>query len=278
VGVVATGLLLIGTSVSQGSWQLYHLAPLPVGATAFVVGVGARWWTRYGQPPWPLVVGLTVACMLATAFLTLETSERTRLVGEARVIGLIVASLACAWALVMARSTHEPRPASRGTLAASLALALVVLVAFLPAQAPDAAWYVKADRTNASWNALSDKLHEGLGDLADRTGRDGPVLYVAYGVVPYHMGIPTRCRYPSPLWIQRGTVYRALRGLWSYRDNLACFDRRLANDVVIQRGWAQPGRLTADLRRGLAEFDCTHPITRLGIGSSCPSRDAGDER
>ncbi|HEX5040650.1 MAG TPA: hypothetical protein VFW95_11000 [Candidatus Limnocylindria bacterium] len=279
-GVVGTALLLIGTSLAQGTWQVYHLAPVPVAATGFVAGVGVWWWMKYGQPPWPIVVGIPVAAALGIAFLSLDTPTRIRLAGEARVIGLVVAVLACAWAVALVRLAKAARSASEeppcaGQHAGAVALVIVAFLAFLPAQAPNAAWSVARDRTNASWNAQSDTYRQALADLAADIGHGGPVLYLAFGNVPYHMGIPTTCRYPSPLWVQRGTYYESLRELWSYKDNLACFDGRLANDVVIETGWATPGKHTDDLVRGLRDFDCTDPPSRAGV-EACPSRLRGD--
>jgi hypothetical protein len=275
-GFVVTSLLLIGPSVAQGTWQVYHLAPLPVAATAFVAGVGAWWWTTRRQQPWPILVGIPVAAVLATAFLSQDLPTRTALVGEARGVALALTIVTGAWGVALTWPGRAPGSTIRTPHPLTFGLALVALLAFLPAQAPDTAWDVGRDRTNASWNAQSTAMHAGLRRLTSEIGDDGPVLYVAFGTAPYHMGIPTTCRYPSPLWVQRGTVYRSLRELWSYSDNLACFDAHLAAYVVIETGWAMPGRLTGDMQRGLSGFDCNAGRSLNGM-LSCPSRYRAEE-
>ena len=149
---------------------------------------------------------------------------------------------------------------------------LAGLLAFLPAQAPEAHGEpAPADRTNSSWSERSVAFHDAWRGLASEIDGDGQTLYLAYGVVAYHMALPTSCPYPSPLWVQRGTVFAEVRRLWSYRDNLECVDGHDSARVVIEPHWIFAGPLTADVRTGLREFDCSDPVSRLRI-RTCPSR------
>ncbi len=95
---------------------------------------------------------------------------------------------------------------------------------------PAASWGT-GERTNATWADASRRLEDEVSLLRGSIGPDEPVLYLTYGTVGYHLGNPTDCRYPSPLWLVAG------EDLASGRDNARCLDDENAAWVIIEPAW-----------------------------------------
>jgi hypothetical protein len=115
-----------------------------------------------------------------------------------------------------------------------------------------------------------------LAELGKRLGQDTPVLYLTYGTVNHAMGNPTTCRYPSPLWLQRGSVLSRIRTRPSYADNLRCLtEDRDARYLIVQSNWFNLPRSAPDVRALIDQrFDCS-PAARIPAPRPvfvCPSR------
>jgi hypothetical protein len=115
-----------------------------------------------------------------------------------------------------------------------------------------------------------------LSELGKRLGPDTPVLYLTYGTVNHAMGNPTTCRYPSPLWLQRGSVLPRIRTRPSYADNLRCLtEDRDARYLIVQSNWFNLPRSAPDVRALIDQrFDCS-PAARIPAPRPvfvCPAR------
>jgi hypothetical protein len=265
LALVVIGVLALAPMLAQARWTPYHAAALPVGAAILVVGAGMSWWLRTGRPPWLLAVGIAAVSVASTLLLGSDRDVRLGWSAAARWVSVLVAVIL---ALLASREPAEPEPNRSGRPAAMLLIGLAALLAFVPAAAPASAWSLAvrgSARTNASWTEASLQRRDEMRELSDAIGRDTLVLYLAYGDIPYHMGNPTACRYPSPLWLASGTSHTFVREMWSYEDNLRCIHDTSADRVVIQPGWVFGGSQTGDLRVALRRFDCEGPISAAGI-------------
>lgn len=284
VGVLCV-VLALATVVVQGAYYLYHFSILPVLAATVAAAAAARWLPRQ-----PLVaVGVAAAIAVAAAgalwMLGHDAAWRTaHLGGNLRVLlGAAVASAALAggvvaWQAAAARRGLSPLPARAGAAqVAALVAALVATLALAPVLPMRAAWALsprQTGATNQSWFDGSRGVHETLTLLSERIGRDTPVLYLAYGTVPYHMGNPTDCAYPSPLWLRTATR-DYVRELPSFADNAACLASPDAQWLIEQLGWLDPLTLPEELQAEIATtYDCGAAISAGGV-RACPRRDAG---
>ncbi|WP_250007557.1 hypothetical protein [Actinoplanes sp. M2I2] len=114
-------------------------------------------------------------------------------------------------------------------------------------------------------------------ELGRRLGPDTPVLYLTYGTVNHAVGNPTSCRYPSPLWLQRGAVLPRIRTRPSYADNLRCLtENRDARYLIVQTNWFNLPKSAPDVRALIDEqFDCS-PAAQIPAPPRlmvCPARE-----
>jgi hypothetical protein len=272
-GAVVVGLLCIIPLLVQSRPSLYNAAALPVAASMYVAGAGVRWWTQVRTPPWPLLVWLPVVAIGVALLVGSPTETRISLQGGARVAALVVVTLSTLAAAAV--PMHPARGTMKSLSTPTLIAGLIALLAFVPAMAPASSWSIGDEtirRTNASWELYVRRISRSMQGLSEQIGRETPVLYLAYGDIGYHMGNPTDCRYPSPLWIQRGTRYQFVQALTSHADNLDCLARTAARYIVLAPGWAFGGRLTGSVRDGLRLFDCSAP-TRVAGHAVCARAD-----
>jgi hypothetical protein len=98
-----------------------------------------------------------------------------------------------------------------------------------------------------------------LADLGKRLGPDTPVLYLTYGSLNHGIGNPTTCRYPSPLWLQRGALLPRMRTRPSYADNLRCLtEDSNARYLIVHNGWFSIARSAPDVQALIDQrFDCS---------------------
>jgi hypothetical protein len=260
--LVAVAILLILPAVLQVPSLVYHLASLTVLASALVAIGVARSWRSTG-PPWPVLGPLLVYGLVAVTLLSqpLEWRDAAQGLSAAVAVSGAVATLVGAWIVVRRPRTGDLRPHGRGsvTVAGAGIVASVGLVLLLPTVLPGAGWAAKSLQspyTNASWAADVRTRAADLDALGRSLGAEDAVLYLAYGTAAYHLGNPTPCRYPSPLFLQRSAIHSRPLELPSYRDNLDC----LAADVealVIEPRWLRTRRLENDVRLDLQRrFDC----------------------
>ncbi|HET6705893.1 hypothetical protein [Amycolatopsis sp.] len=96
--------------------------------------------------------------------------------------------------------------------------------------------------------------------------------YHLAALVPFFFGNPAHCRYPAPVFVQRGTYIPAVRGLASYRENLGCLEHADAGYLVVQPSWLALDRLAAEVAAGVhRRFDCERAMP-AGQLTGCPRR------
>jgi hypothetical protein len=269
-------LLAVAPLVVQGQWWLYHLGGLPPLAAALVALAVVRWWRATGHLPLFLVVALPAISLAMTAALSMSVEWRAAQGGSVMNGLAVVAAALGVWAAATARPSPPWAAPAPPAFRAVLALGLGILLAFAPALVPMCGWSLDPNivsYSNEGWASLESKDRAGLERLSARIGRRVPVVYLAYGDVAYHMGNPTACRYPSPLWLQRGVWYPYLRSFASYRDNVECITRPgSAEYLILQPGWLNPGRLQPEVQSAIStEFDCEAAVSS-GEVVVCPRR------
>ncbi len=270
---IAALLLAMAPLVAQGQGWLYHLATLPPLAAALIALAVVRWWRATGHLPLFLVVALPAISLAMTAALSMSMEWRAANSMPVMVGLAVVAATLGVWAAATTcPSLPWPAPAPPASRVV-FALGLGILLAFGPALVPMASWALDPNYSNEGWASLASHDRAELEALSARIGRDVPVLYLAYGDVAYHMGNPTACRYPSPLWLQRGVWYPYVRSFASYRDNVECITRPgSAAYLILQPGWLDPGRLPPEVQSAISTaFNCDAAVSSAGF-LACPRR------
>ncbi|MBP2415352.1 hypothetical protein ACFFOM_02765 [Microlunatus capsulatus] len=263
--VVAVAVLVTGGMVvAQGQYFGYHALPLLVVALVAVFrALRGRMGAAAGAV---LLVAVTAASALTTTSTSWQTGHQRLWVGGLAL--LAVAGLG--WAGVVRGRRPDDRRAG-AAVAAVAALALLVPGAtpwsaqlLRPAdpdgERPPSTRQVRDDR-----RATVREVHAVVG------GAGVPVTYLTSGEWTYWLGNPTRCRYPSPLFLQR-TRQQARLGTASYRENLACLSAPGSRWLVVETSWFVVGRQPPDVRAVLdQEWDCdaAREVGRLRL---CPRR------
>jgi hypothetical protein len=275
-------LLAVSTVVVQGAYYLYHYSILPVLAAAVAAAAAARWLPRTPLVGVAVAVALALGGVVGLWMLVHDATWRAATLERNLWLLIAVAGLATAGAaLAVAAESRRPGlkgpalPANRGgRFAAGAAIALLASAALLPVLPLRSAWSLAPSVTAAtgeSWASGARKAHDTLADLSARIGRDAPVLYLAYGTVPYHMGNPTDCAYPSPVWLLTSTR-SYVPDLPSFADNARCLRTAEAEWLIEQPGWLDPTTLPAELQRLIADtYDCESAIA-AGSVRACPRR------
>lgn len=265
-------VLAVAPALEQGEWLLYHLTALPPLAGAVLALAIVRWWRASGRvsavliAPLP-IIGLAMAGILSEP---LPARHPVLVLTTLLAIGVLLAGAA---ALLPRRLTGWRRH-SAGTAAV---VGAGVLLSLAPVLAPGAAWAMDGISTpwgNAHWASTSAANDAAEIGLSRRIGRETPVLYLTWGDVPYHMGNPTDCRYPSPIWLQYGI--RKPNSLptrsSSYRDNLACLASPIPRFLVIEPAWFSLESAQAEIRSLIEQtYDCSGVAADRGI-LICPRR------
>ncbi|MFF7362171.1 hypothetical protein [Streptomyces sp. NPDC008125] len=252
-------VVVVGTVVVQGQWFLYHFSQLPVlGAALWALAV-TRQLTRSGRTP-AGPVGATAALgavvpLVAGQPLAWRTTHATMTCAVLAVVVL----LALVAALTAAHRPAGTRP-RRGTAAAAVvALALATAIPAWPTT-PYSFDTRHSDYTAKSRKEAARALTHRLDGLRARVGPDTPVVYLAFGDIAYFLGNPTRCRYPSPAFLQR-TLYDAdVAELTSFDENLDCLDDPAVRYAIVDPAWFPLKRVAPAVREAVdALYDCTGP-------------------
>ncbi|GAA0517518.1 hypothetical protein Ade02nite_84150 [Paractinoplanes deccanensis] len=258
---VVAGLLSLAPAYGQGEFFNYHFA----GSLVLAGGVwGAAFALRPGFRV-PLVVATVLVTVLSLVLLRQPASWRldhAQPVIWAYQIGALALAVA-AWFL--AERTRVALPWAAGVVALTFAL--------LPAVLPGYPYTFSTYNYNIRISPSGDAP---LAALGERLGPDTPVLYLTYGAINYGMGNPTTCRYPSPLWLQRGAVTPRMRDRPSYADNLRCLTEASdARYLIVQTTWFSLPKSAPDVRALIDErFDCS-PAARVPAPPQilvCPAR------
>lgn len=277
VAIVVAGGAALGLASSplivQAEWILYHLTPVAPVAAGLVAFAAVRWWRATGRLSWVLVVAPAILAVGTTALLSVPTVADRHPIPAMTTIAAIATALAIVAALAPDRFTGwRPTPFS-----AALAVGAAALLGLAPVLAPNAAWSLDGRSTpwhTDQWASRSVAQDSRLIALSQAIGRDTPVLYLTWGDVPYHLGNPTDCRYPSPVWLQRGLRARNafLLDLKSYADNLACLSSPEPRYLILDPSWFPLDQAQAQIRQTVeVTYDCSAAITAAGL-EACPRR------
>jgi hypothetical protein len=251
-------LLIAGLSVAsaygQGEFFMYHFAIVPVVAA----GV---WGAAYGlcdSARVPLVAGTVIVTVASAVLLRMPAQWRLHHLHVAAAAYTMVA-IAAAVSVHYAKSARPTKWTSNRPMLVLCAVA--VGAALLPATAPKSP-YAFSTYDYDFFNG--PPRSEGYDDLSARLGRDTPVLYLTFGSINYVMGNPTTCRYPSPQWLQRGSIHPRVRKYSSYADNLRCLtDDQPAKYLIWSPAWFSIARASPQVRSLLeSRFDCS-PAARV---------------
>ncbi|MDQ7803860.1 hypothetical protein Q5425_08955 [Amycolatopsis sp. A133] len=259
----AAVFVVLAAVVLQGQWFQYHLAALVPFAAAVAGLAWARWSTEHGGPPRALVLP-ALALGVGIPIVSAATTEWRLAHGTPVYAALAV--LVVGGVLVALRDRGRTWPA-----AALLGASAVFVVPVWPS-APYSFDAIHADYTNTERVAAA-RLDERLfAPVRAQIGPDTPVVYLAFGDMAYFFGNPASCRYPAPVFVQRGTYIPAVRALESYRENLGCLERPDAGYLVVQPSWLALDRLPPDVAAGLrSRFDCDRALP-AGELTVCPRR------
>jgi hypothetical protein len=264
VAVVAGGLTL-APAYGQGEFFNYHFASSVVLA-AGVCGAAFALCPGFRLPlaaAAVLVTGVSLVLLRQPASWRLAHAVPVVWAYEITAAALAVAAWFLARFLIGRTRVSLPWPA--GVVALCFALLPPVLLG-----SPYAFSTYDYDILN------SRSTDAALADLGKRLGPDTLVLYLTYGPVNHAMGNPTTCRYPSPLWLQRGMIVPRMRTRPSYADNLRCLtDDSDARYLIVQTSWFSLRSSTPDVRALLdRRFDCS-PAARIPAPQPllvCPAR------
>lgn len=241
--VVAGGLSL-APAYGQAEWFNYHFASTVV-LSAAVCGAAFALCPGFRLPlaaATVLVAGVSLVLLRQPASWRLAHSGHVVWAYELVAVVLAVA----AWFL--AGRTRASLPWSAGVVALCFAL--------LPPVLPGSPYAFSSYNYNIRNGRSSDAA---LVDLSKRLGPDTPVLYLTYGSLNHAMGNPTTCRYPSPLWLQRGALLPRMRTRPSYADNLRCLtDDSNARYLIVHNGWFSIAKSAPDVQELIDKrFDCS---------------------
>jgi hypothetical protein len=241
---LAAGGLSLAPAYGQGEFFNYHFASTVVLAAA-VCGAAFACCPGVRLP-------LAAATVLVTgiSLVLLNQPAAWRLAHDGTVIWayeIAAAALAvAAWFFAGRLNGNLPWPAG----------VITVCLALLPPVLPG---YPYAFSTYDYNIRVSRSADTALASLGRRLGPDTPVLYLSFGAVNHAIGNPTTCRYPSPLWLQRGSIVPRLRTRPSYADNLRCLtEDHQARYLIVQNGWFSLPNASPDIRALIDEqFDCS---------------------
>jgi hypothetical protein len=261
LGAAMVTLALSSVAV-QGQFYFYHSIPLvTVGA---VLAVGTLTHSQ-GRLIWPL---LAVSAISLIIFATPTTPAQPPQFWYPLAMVLPLGLMATQWWLL-----KQPRRTASTARAATAAS--VVVVSFLVSQTPFSpeALSLRGGSSPAPVTALANLRNslEYAAAIRARIGDETEVSYLTWGDVPYYLGNPTACRYPSALFLQRQHARQKISKA-SWRENLNCLSRPSSQWLIWQDQWVNPD--TAD-KRVLAvidrDWDCTQSF-EAGPLRICPRR------
>ncbi len=257
----ATGLAVLGF-VAQGQYYVYHAVPLVVLSAVLAVHTVRRSGAVLRRP---VLVGIVVVAML------LVSSPDWRLV---HTDGLFTATGVWVLALMLLQSLAVRAPGALPRAAVDRWAAGLVVAAMLASQTPWSAESLTLGTRDKTVMTNLAGLSAGLAG-AERVRQvvgEGPVVYLTFGATTYLLGNPTRCRYPSPLFLQRpealGRASAATRG-----ESLACLTQPDARWLIWDRTWLHRKGAAPDLIATIdGTWNCERAVLVDGL-TLCPRRE-----
>ncbi|TNC27452.1 hypothetical protein FG385_10350 [Amycolatopsis alkalitolerans] len=257
---------VFAATLVQAQWFQYHLdalLPLSAGLWGFAV---ARWYSAFGRPPWALV--LATAALAVAEPLAAAKSHSWRVSHAVTVYWVLIAVVA----LAVVAAALEPVRGGRPLFAVPVLVAVAALAVPVWPSSPYSFDFGWSDSTNADRVRAFTTTTAEMAGVRDAIGADTPVLYLTFGDVDYYLGNPTPCRYPSPVFLQRGMRLPEVRTLRSYAENAACLADPTPRYLVVAPAWfdlkaLEPG-LAGEISRS---YDCERAITTDTL-VVCPRR------
>ena len=245
--------------VLQGQYYLYHSAGLVVLSAVLAVRTLGRTGTA-------LHLAL-LACSAWTLALFLSPADWR--IQNGAWLYLVTTAWAVGFLLWQRRSFQPDRP-----LGTDLRPALLIVGSLLVTQTPASAEALTMNTAGQTAQVNVAGLRADLTAAAairSVIGGDTPVVYLAFGSTAYALGNPTRCRYPSPLFLQRPKA-REVVSLATRKENLACVTEPGARWLVWDRDWLHRKGAAADLLAAIdATWDCDAALAS-GRYTVCPRR------
>lgn len=251
VGAPRRDVLAVGTAalgavagfVVQAQYFIYHAVPLVVLCAVLAVATLRRSnsllrWLMVAWIAWTLVL------------FTLPGAWRTH---DGHGLGWL--TMAWVVALVVARAMTRRRPAGVSRAAGAAWAAGLVSLAMLATQTPwsaDSLSLSTAGRTSVGNLAQLESGLTSAAQIRSLIGADTMVAYLAFGSVSYEVGNPTRCHYPSELFLQRPRA-DVLVSSATRQESLDCLTDPAARWLIWDKNWLKPRRMPADLRAIVAD-------------------------
>jgi hypothetical protein len=269
-GVVVAVLLVSASVVAQAEWYQYQWIGLPVLAVALAV-LGVAVGPRVAVPV--LVAPLAVGGVASAVLLSQPVAWRAAHFSSVVLAYVVVAVGGGVLALVAVRRPDRSWRVGPTAIVATLALTIAVLAANLPDAGYSYADYHAGD-TNLSEFRQTAALRGDFAALRQQIGATTPVLYLAFGDIPYLAGLPTSCRFPSAVWLQRSTYLPYVRGFATYQQNAACLTTTDARYLILEPSWINAQSLAPPLAARVDDtFDCTRALSvDGGYVLACPRR------
>jgi len=246
--------------VYQGQYFVYHSIGFVTLSALLAVCTVQR---SRGALRWPLLVltAWTLALFVTPAEWRLAHSVGLDLVTGAWVVGLVVWQW---WAL-------RGRPGLSRARTDGWA-GLLVLLAMLATQTPFSSESLTLGTAGRTSVSDAQALQADIADAARvhaLIGERTPVAYLTFGADTYTLGNPTRCRYPSPLFLQRGQADRLVSPA-TRQENLACLTDPAARWLIWDRTWLHRKGAPADLLATIDDtWDCDDASV-IGRYTICP--------
>ncbi|NIH83060.1 hypothetical protein [Amycolatopsis viridis] len=263
--VLAVAVVLAGVAVPGQWFQFQAAALIPLAAGWWALAI-ARWTLVHGRPPWTLVGATVVVTFAARVCLSASFNWRSGhgTLAYGLLGGLVVlAVLACA---------VEPGRGGRPVLSVPVLVGVLALTVPILPTTPYSFDGVHAAYTNAGRVDIEHKFTGELLAVRDRIGSGTPVVYLTFGDIPYFLGNPTPCRYPSPAYLHQGGYPPGLRGTASYAENVACLSDESVRYVVLEPVWITPAALPPEMAAAVRDrFDCSRAL-RTDDLTVCPRR------
>ncbi len=261
--VAGAALALTGFGfVYQGQYFVYHSLGFVVLSAALAVRTiqrsrAALRWPVLASTAWTLVL------FVSPGEWRIAHPVRLQLVAGAWVIGLLV------WQWFALR-----RPPARSRVVADRWAALLVMSAMLATQTPFSAESLDLGTADRTSSGAHRALRRELAD-AERIhrliGADTRVAYLAFGATTYVIGNPTRCRYPSLLFLQRPLAREKVSSA-SRAENLGCLTDPEARWLIWDRDWLHRKGAPDDLLQVIDRtWDCD-AARIIGGYTICPRR------
>lgn len=263
IGLAVVGLALTASAfVIQAQYFVYHSIGFVTLATVLAVATIQR---SRGALRWPLLV------LIGWTLVLFITPVNLRLAHP-----LWIYTATAAWVVVLtgwqwAALRRPPKLSRTRTAWWAALLAVVSLLATQTPMSAESATLSNAGRTSIGATsvlradlAVASRVHALIGE-------NTPVAYLAFGSDTYTLGNPTRCRYPSPLFLQRVHADKKVPPP-DREENLACLAEPSLQWLIWDRDWLRRKVSPADLIAAIDDnWDCDG-ATVIGRYTLCPRR------